>query len=351
MSHYRLRQRRLSFLLVAPLSLLFCLPAYSQSVPLPLRLGYTTREMAPAQNDVKNIGTKGGQARTSPTAIPEKKLLAQQGAPADNQPSSDASNADVKLRGIEPPAPPSTESWNSAPQPVAPQTDPPSTPAPQPVQTGSPVISPAAAPATSTSTSPTPTELLQGAAPSTSMEPVTIKSAELLRRYLYQLAQRHNLQPPAQTDVTRAQLGQYFLKLMPNLAGLPADQLSRQDLYEIGMLTDEFQDALWQVKGTMALRAFKAPLAESEEMSKKMAEASSRLAALEKLKINGDFTFVPQSDMGRQDRDSMTANLRARINFLARVHEAKAGERLGDGYLFASGTFLSAQQVSAQPIQ
>lgn len=182
-----------------------------------------------------------------------------------------------------------------------------------------------------------PTELLQGAAPSASqnMEPVTIKSAELLRRYLEQLAQRHNLQPPASTDVTRAHLGQYFLKLMPLLAGLPADQLSRQDLYEIGMLTDEFQDALWQVKGTMALRAFKAPLAESEEMSKKMSEAQSRLAALEKLKINGDFTFVPQSDMGRNDRDSMTANLRARINFLARVHEAKAGERLGDGYLFA----------------
>lgn len=166
-------------------------------------------------------------------------------------------------------------------------------------------------------------------------EPIKIKSADLLRRYLEQLAQRHGIAPPGPKVITRSDLGQYFLKVMPQFASLPADQLTQQDLSDIGMLTDEFSDAMWQVKGTMALRAFKAPLAESEAMAAKINEAQSRLAVLEKLKVNGDFTFVPQSDMGRGDRDSMTANLRARINFLARVHEAKAGERLGDGYLFA----------------
>ncbi len=166
-------------------------------------------------------------------------------------------------------------------------------------------------------------------------EPVRVKSAELLRRYLEQLARRHGIVPPSSTVITRADLGQYFLKVMPLYAGLPADQLSQQDLTDIGMLTDEFSDAMWQVKGAMALKAFRAPLAESEALASKVAEAHSRLAVLEKVKVNGDFTFVPQSDMGRGDRDSTTANLRARINFLARVHEAKSQEKLGDGYLFA----------------
>lgn len=166
-------------------------------------------------------------------------------------------------------------------------------------------------------------------------EPVRLKSTELLRRYLEQLSRRHGIAPPGPTVITRADLGQYFLKVMPLYAGLPADQLSQQDLSDIGMMTDEFSDALWQVKGTMALRAFKAPLAESEALASKVAEAHSRLSVLEKIKINGDFTFLPQSDMGRGDRDSTAANLRARINFLARVHEAKSNEKLGDGYLFA----------------
>ncbi len=166
-------------------------------------------------------------------------------------------------------------------------------------------------------------------------EPVRLKSTELLRRYLEQLSRRHGIAPPGPNVITRADLGQYFLKVMPLYAGLPADQLSQQDLSDIGMMTDEFSDALWQVKGTMALRAFKAPLAESEALASKVAEAHSRLSVLEKVKVNGDFTFLPQSDMGRGDRDSTTANLRARINFLARVHEAKSNEKLGDGYLFA----------------
>jgi hypothetical protein len=244
--------------------------------PLPLPPSETTNELKPSPSELP--------------PSPQTSKLAQ-------VPQNDA-GSDVQLRGIDPAAP----SLN-APSPVSPASN--------------------------------STQAIQENAPPADLSPVTVKSAEMLGRYLQHIARRHGLQPPAPTDITRAQLGQYFLKLMPQLANVPADQLSRQDLNDIGMLTDEFEDALWQVKGTMALRAFKAPLAESEAMSKKMADAQSRLAAIEKLKINGDFTFVPQSDMGRGDRDSMTANLRARINFLARVHEAKAEDRLGDGYLFA----------------
>lgn len=250
--------------------------------------------------------------------------LAQLALPQTPTMAQNDGGSDVQLRGIDPNSPPSGNS-NVASPPSAP----PSASAAPPAGSTLPSAS-QPAPAASNST-----QAIQENAPPADLSPVTVKSAEMLGRYLTHIARRHGIQPPAPTDITRAQLGQYFLKMMPQLANVPADQLSRQDLNDIGMLTDEFEDALWQVKGTMALRAFKAPLAESEAMSKKMADAQSRLQALEKLKINGDFTFVPQSDMGRGDRDSMTANLRARINFLARVHEAKAEDRLGDGYLFA----------------
>ncbi|HEY9787105.1 MAG TPA: hypothetical protein V6D17_17060, partial [Candidatus Obscuribacterales bacterium] len=186
-------------------------------------------------------------------------------------------------------------------------------------------------------------------------EPIKLKSAEMLKRYLEDLAARHSLTPPGPGMMTRQDLGKYFLDLMPKLANLPADQLSGQDLRDIGMLTDEFEDAMQQVKGSIALRAFKSEIPDTKSLNAKMAEASSRLAALEKLKINGDFTFAPQSDMGKQVHDSMTANLRARINFLAKVHEATADSRLGNGYLFArltaaAGRFFPRNQYLMSPL-
>lgn len=168
--------------------------------------------------------------------------------------------------------------------------------------------------------------------------PIKVTSTEMLRRYVEQLATRHGFPAPPSTMLTRSELGKYYLQLMPRLAALPADQLSAQDLKEIGMLTDEFEDSMQEVKGTIALRAFKSSMADSKELESKINEAHTRLSALEKLKINGDLTFFPQADMGKRDRDSIAANLRARVNFFARVHESKPDDRLGDGYLFARMT-------------
>lgn len=168
-------------------------------------------------------------------------------------------------------------------------------------------------------------------------EPIKLTSLDMLRRTVEQLATRHGFEAPPSTVLSRSDLGKYFLQIMPRLASLPADQLTAVDLQEIGALTDEFSDSLKEIKGTIALRAFKTTLASSSEVENKVNEARTRLAALEKLKINGDFTFAPQADMGKRDRDAIAANLRARINFFAKVHEGKPADQggLGDGYLFA----------------
>lgn len=184
-----------------------------------------------------------------------------------------------------------------------------------------PALQPAAAP------SPAPA--------STMTEPLKIVSLDVLRRSVEGLAARHGFPPPPSTVLTRSDLGKYYLDLMPKLAALPGDQLTAYDLKEIGQLTDEFSDSMQEIKGTIALRAFKTSMSDSAAVESKVNDARTRLAALEKIKINGDFTFAPQADMGKRDRDSIAANLRARINLFARVHEAKPEGALGDGYVFA----------------
>lgn len=207
-----------------------------------------------------------------------------------------------------------------------------SAPPTQPVDAGS------AAPAT-TLPAPAPASApTDWSSPSTQpqvTEPLKITSQDVLRRSVEGLAIRHGYAPPPSTVLTRSELGKYYLELMPKLASLPADQLTAYDLKEIGQLTDEFSDSMKEIKGTIALRAFKSSMSDSAAIETKVNDARSRLSALEKIKINGDFTFAPQADMGKRDRDSIAANLRARINFFARVHEAKPEEALGDGYVFA----------------
>ncbi len=186
-------------------------------------------------------------------------------------------------------------------------------------------------------------------------QPIKVRNSELLRRDLEGLARRHNLPLPDSTAISHQDLGEYFLRLMPKLAELRPEDFSSQDLYDIGVLTEEFERSIKQVKGTIALRAFKTELPEQADLSAKIAVAHARLTALENTKITGDFTFAPQSDMGRQDHDSMSANLRARINLTSRVVEGKDGTILGDGFLFtrltaAAGRFFPRNKYLLSPL-
>lgn len=186
-------------------------------------------------------------------------------------------------------------------------------------------------------------------------DPIKIKSAEMLRRYIEGLALKAGVPPPPSTVVTHAELGRYFLELLPRLSALPPEKLSSQDLSDIGMLSEEFESSLREVRGNMLLRAYKSHVTEFDKVNAKVDEAKARLAAIEKLKINGDLIFVPTSDMGRGVRDSMSANLRARLNFLARVKEDSPNDRLGEGYVFArltaaAGRFFPRNKYLLSPM-
>lgn len=186
-------------------------------------------------------------------------------------------------------------------------------------------------------------------------EPITIRSTEMLRRYVEGLANKAGVTLPPNKVVTNAELGKTFLELLPKLSALPPEKLTQQDLEDIGMLSEEFEGSLRQVRGNMLLNAYKTHVTQFNEVNQKMDDARARLAAIEKLKINGDFTFAPQSDMGRSVRDSMSANLRGRLNFLARVKEAQPNERLGEGYVFcrltaAAGRFFPRNRYLLSPL-
>lgn len=186
-------------------------------------------------------------------------------------------------------------------------------------------------------------------------EPISIKSTELLRRYIEPLAAKANVAPPPSTILTHAELGQYFLQLLPKLAELPPGALSDQDLQDVGMLSQEFERSLMQVRGAMLLKSYKTSTPEFDKVQTQVEDAKSRLAILEKVKVNGDFIYAPIADMGRGDRDSISANLRGRLNFLAKVNEAKDGSRLGDGYAFlrltaAAGRFFPRNKFLLGPL-
>jgi len=188
---------------------------------------------------------------------------------------------------------------------------------------------------------------------------IKLRPIETLRRDLENLARKAGAEmPPVATPMeplTHSRLGKYFLDLLPKLSQIPPDQLTTRDLEDIGMLSEEFENSMREVRGTMILHAFKNTTADFKQIDAKVEDAKLRLSAIEKLKINGDFTFAPQADMGRSVRDSMAANLRARINFLARVKEAKPDDKLGEGYLFArltaaSGRFFPRNKFLLSPL-
>lgn len=186
--------------------------------------------------------------------------------------------------------------------------------------------------------------------------PISMRSTELLRRDLQVLAQRHQIPTPDLQLMGRQELGQFFLQLMRKLSSVPSDELTNQDYQDIGVLTSEFEDALQVLKGKLAMTIFRNETTGGDpQLARKVEENASRLKVMENLKLSGDFTFVPQSDFGKQDHQSMAANMRGRLNFLAKVREAKPEERIGDSYLFmrltaASGRFFPRNKYLMTPM-
>lgn len=211
-------------------------------------------------------------------------------------------------------------------------------------------IAPMVAAGPSPDPAPSPTPQTQ------SLDPITIQSTDKLRRDVENLATKCGLVlPGGPTPMTRSDLGRFFLEMLPKLSSLPPDALATRDLQDIGRLSDEFENSLQEIKGTILLKAYKNNVNQVKEIDAKVEEARSRLAVLEKVKVNGDFTFAPQQDWGKTDADSMTANLRARLNFLCKVHEAKPEAKLGDGYVFcrltaAAGRFFPRNKYLMSPL-
>lgn len=161
--------------------------------------------------------------------------------------------------------------------------------------------------------------------------------------------------PVGPAPMTRSDLGRFFLEMLPKLSSLPPEALTTRDLQDIGRLSDEFENNLQEIKGAILLKAYKNNVSQVKDLDAKVEEARGRLAALEKIKINGDFTFAPQQDWGRSDHDSLAANMRARLNFLCKVRESKPEEKLGDGYVFcrltaAAGRFFPRNKYLLSPL-
>ncbi|MBY0547175.1 MAG: carbohydrate porin [Candidatus Obscuribacterales bacterium] len=185
--------------------------------------------------------------------------------------------------------------------------------------------------------------------------PVGVTSTDVLRRYLTDLAVRHNLEPPSDSLLTRNELGTYFMKMMPRVAGLPSHQITEQDYRDIGYLSEEFDDVFRVVKGKLAIQAYKSEVAPAAHISDKLTLLNDRVNLLEKVKVSGDFAFQPQTDSGKTDRDSTAVNLRSRVNVLARVYEASPDSTLQDGYLYtrltaAAGRFFPRNKYLLSPI-
>lgn len=187
--------------------------------------------------------------------------------------------------------------------------------------------------------------------------PIALRNIEFVRRDLDSLARRHGLPPPPE-QLPRQQLGMYYWQLVSTLAKLPPSNMTTQDYVEIGKLTNDFEEVVQEVKGKMTMVVAKndlppqIPGAISEEKGQEF--LNERLSLLEKVKINGDFTYLPQADSGRGIHDTMAANMRARINFLCKVNDPKPDSMLGDAKLFlrltaASGRFFPRNKYLMSP--
>lgn len=195
-------------------------------------------------------------------------------------------------------------------------------------------------------------------APYQSPAPIKVISTEVLRRYVEDLSARHGIAPPDASVITRAELGKYFVRLMQQLSTVPPEQFSATDYEQIGILFNEFEDTIQQLRGRMAMALMRTETpgsAVAADITKKVEDHGLRLAIMEKTKISGDFTFAPQSDMGKSIRDSMAANMRGRINFNMRVFDAPSdSSRLGEGSVFmrltaASGRFFPRNKFLLSP--
>lgn len=190
-------------------------------------------------------------------------------------------------------------------------------------------------------------------------DPIALRDISLVYRDLENLARRHGLVPPPPPPATtRAQMSRIFWDIVRALGQLPPDQITSEDYVDIGRLTKDFEEVVQEVQGklTMALvRNELAPVFPAAASAEKGKEFDQRLKLLEAVKVSGDFTFLPQSDMGRGVRDSTAANMRGRINFLTKVNEAKPNSTFGDAQLFlrltaASGRFFPRNKYLMSPI-
>jgi hypothetical protein len=188
------------------------------------------------------------------------------------------------------------------------------------------------------------------------LQPLAVRSSDLLMRYIEGLAQRHGVALPNLGSLTRSQLGQVFLDLAQKLSFLPSDQMSKQDYQDIGMLSREFEDVYNEIHGKLAMTVLSNQAAgpERQALPQKLQEFTDRFKALENVRLSGDYTFFPQNDFGRSVRGSMAANQRGRLNVTAKVFEAPAESKLGDGYLFmrltaATGRFFPRNKYLMSP--
>jgi hypothetical protein len=189
----------------------------------------------------------------------------------------------------------------------------------------------------------------------TAPQAVSLTSTDVLKRYVTSLSARHGIRPPDASVMTRAELGKFFLQMMQTLSTLPPEQMTDEDYHDIGLLTAEFEDALQVLRGRMTMYLFKNELQPgAAAQTAQVKEHDARLAMLEKVKVSGDFTYAPQSDMGKTIHDTMASNMRGRINFTTKAYEGKADSRLGDGVLFlrltaASGRFFPRNKYLLSP--
>lgn len=186
---------------------------------------------------------------------------------------------------------------------------------------------------------------------------ISLRDVDLVRRDLDDLARRHGLQGPP-LGAPRQALGTYFWQIVKSLAKLPREQMNSVDYAEIGRLTNDFEEVVQEVKGKLTMVVAQndlTPQIPGSVSEEKGLEFQERLSAMEKVKINGAFTFMPQADSGRGIRDTMAANVRGRINFLCKVNESASPESMiGEARLFlrltaASGRFFPRDKYLMSP--
>src|SRR4030095_6428810 len=115
--------------------------------------------------------------------------------------------------------------------------------------------------------------------PAQNVQPIQMRSVDMLLRYLNDLAARHRLPPPEPAIITREGLGQYFLAMSKKLSELPANEMTDQDYYDVGLLSEEFDDVFRVIKGRVAmtvLRGDKEAPPEAASLPQILAEFAGR---------------------------------------------------------------------------